>query len=42
MGELPEPSPTSGDSDLDAAIGWAARCPGASAGTLEVRPIWAM
>jgi hypothetical protein len=28
--------------DLDAAIGWAARCPGASYGTVEVRPIWAM
>ena len=26
--------------DLDAAIGWAARCPGASHGTVEVRPIW--
>jgi hypothetical protein len=28
--------------DLDAAIGWAARCPGASHGTVEVRPIWSM
>jgi hypothetical protein len=28
--------------DLDAAIAWAARCPGASHGTIEVRPIWAM
>ncbi len=28
--------------DLDAAIGWAARCPGASVGAIEVRPIWAM
>jgi hypothetical protein len=28
--------------DLDAALSWAARCPGASAGTIEVRPIWAM
>jgi hypothetical protein len=28
--------------DLDAAIGWAARCPGASHGTMEVRPIWQM
>ena len=28
--------------DLDAAIAWAARCPGASVGTLEVRPIWPM
>jgi hypothetical protein len=27
-------------SDLDAAIAWAARCPGASHGTMEVRPIW--
>jgi len=26
--------------DLDAAIGWAARCPGASHGTMEVRPVW--
>lgn len=26
--------------DLDAAIGWAARCPSASFGTVEVRPIW--
>jgi hypothetical protein len=25
--------------DLDAALSWAARCPGASYGTLEVRPI---
>jgi hypothetical protein len=25
--------------DLDAAISWAARCPGASHGTIEVRPI---
>src|SRR3974377_855051 len=24
--------------DLDAAISWAARCPGASHGTIEVRP----
>ncbi len=29
-------------SDLDAAISWAARCPGASHGIVEVRPIWAM
>ena len=29
-------------SDLDAAIGWAARCPGAQFGAIEVRPIWAM
>jgi len=28
--------------DLDAALTWAARCPGASFGTMEVRPIWAM
>jgi hypothetical protein len=28
--------------DLDAAIAWAARCPGASHGTVEVRPIWPM
>ncbi|MGQ0484540.1 MAG: YciI family protein [Hyphomicrobiales bacterium] len=28
--------------DLDAAISWAARCPGASNGTIEVRPIWSM
>lgn len=26
--------------DLDAAIAWAARCPGASHGTVELRPIW--
>ncbi len=26
--------------DLDAAISWAARCPGASHGVIEVRPIW--
>jgi hypothetical protein len=26
--------------DLDAAISWAARCPGASHGTVEVRPTW--
>ena len=26
--------------DLDAAISWAARCPGAERGTVEVRPIW--
>jgi len=25
--------------DLDAALSWAARCPGASQGTLEVRPV---
>ena len=28
--------------DLDAALSWAARCPGASHGTMEVRPIWTM
>jgi hypothetical protein len=28
--------------DLDAALAWAARCPGASTGVMEVRPIWAM
>lgn len=28
--------------DLDAALSWAARCPGASHGTVEVRPIWSM
>jgi hypothetical protein len=28
--------------DLDAALSWAARCPGASHGTVEVRPIWKM
>jgi hypothetical protein len=28
--------------DLDAALSWAARCPGASLGAVEVRPIWAM
>lgn len=27
--------------DLDAALAWAARCPGAAHGTIEVRPIWA-
>jgi hypothetical protein len=26
--------------DLDAALSWAARCPGAATGTMEVRPIW--
>ncbi|QND67701.1 YciI family protein [Mesorhizobium loti] len=26
--------------DADAAIAWAARCPAASAGTVELRPIW--
>jgi hypothetical protein len=28
--------------DLDAALSWAGRCPGASHGVVEVRPIWAM
>jgi hypothetical protein len=28
--------------DLDAALSWAERCPGAATGTIEVRPIWAM
>ena len=28
--------------DLDAAISWASKCPGASSGTMEVRPIWQM
>ena len=28
--------------DLDAALSWAARCPGASQGVLEVRPVWRM
>jgi hypothetical protein len=26
--------------DRDAAIAWAARCPAASHGTVEVRPVW--
>lgn len=26
--------------DLDAALSWAARCPGAQDGAVEVRPIW--
>jgi hypothetical protein len=26
--------------DMDEAIKWAARCPGASHGTVEVRPVW--
>jgi hypothetical protein len=29
-------------SDLDAAISWAARCPGASHGVVEVRPVFCM
>ncbi len=28
--------------DLDSALAWAARCPGSSHGTIEVRPIWSM
>jgi len=28
--------------DLDAALSWAARCPGASHGIVEVRPVWDM
>jgi hypothetical protein len=28
--------------DLDTALSWAARCPGAAYGTIEVRPIWEM
>lgn len=28
--------------DLDVALSWAARCPGASHGAVEVRPVWAM
>jgi hypothetical protein len=28
--------------DLDAALSWARRCPAATCGTLEVRPIWPM
>ncbi|HMI95379.1 MAG TPA: YciI family protein [Micropepsaceae bacterium] len=28
--------------DLDSALAWAARCPGASHGSVEVRPIWEM
>ena len=26
--------------DTDAALSWAARCPGASQGAIEVRPVW--
>lgn len=26
--------------DLDAALQWAARCPGAARGVVEVRPLW--
>jgi hypothetical protein len=28
--------------DLDTALSWAERCPGAALGAIEVRPIWAM
>ena len=28
--------------DLDTALAWAGRCPGASYGSVEVRPVWAM
>jgi hypothetical protein len=28
--------------DLDTALSWASRCPGASHGTMEVRPVWTM
>ena len=28
--------------DLDAALSWAQRCPGAAQGVIEVRPIWQM
>jgi hypothetical protein len=28
--------------NLDAALSWAARCPGASHGVMEVRPVWEM
>jgi hypothetical protein len=28
--------------DLDAALSWAARCPTASHGVVEVRPVWTM
>ncbi len=28
--------------DLDSALSWAARCPGASHGVVAVRPIWPM
>ena len=28
--------------DLDAALAWAARCPGATYGSIEVRPVWTM
>ena len=28
--------------NLDAAISWAARCPGSQHGIVEVRPVWSM
>lgn len=28
--------------NLDSALSWAARCPGAGHGTVEVRPVWSM
>jgi hypothetical protein len=28
--------------DLDAALSWAARCPSAAYGRIEVRPVWVM
>ena len=28
--------------DLDAALAWAAKCPGAHHGVVEVRPVWPM
>lgn len=28
--------------DLDVALNWAKRCPGAGAGAVEVRPVWPM
>ena len=28
--------------DLDSALAWAARCPGAAHGVMEVRPVWDM
>jgi len=28
--------------DLDSALSWAARCPAASTGVVEVRPVWEM
>lgn len=28
--------------DLDAALAWASRCPGATYGAIEVRPLWVM